>query len=84
MQVTKRDGRIVQFNKGKIIKALEQAFIDIDKELTDESKEKIETIKTVSEFSLTIDMPKNFLKQTMEFCLRLMRYQVSVKMRQSL
>ena len=44
MQVTKRDGRIVQFNKGKIIKALEQAFIDIDKELTDESKEKIETI----------------------------------------
>ena len=44
MQVTKRDGRIVQFNKGKIIKALEQAFIDIDKEITDESKEKIETI----------------------------------------
>lgn len=44
MQVTKRDGRIVQFNKGKIIKALEQAFIDIDKELTEESKEKIETI----------------------------------------
>ncbi len=44
MQVTKRDGRIVQFNKGKIIKALEQAFIEIDKELTEESKEKIETI----------------------------------------
>lgn len=44
MQVTKRDGRIVQFNKGKIIKALEQAFIEIDKELTDENKEKIETI----------------------------------------
>ena len=44
MQVTKRDGRIVQFNKGKIIKALEQAFIDIDKELTNESKEKIESI----------------------------------------
>lgn len=44
MQVTKRDGRIVQFNKEKIIKALEQAFIDIDKELTNESKEKIESI----------------------------------------
>ena len=46
MQVTKRDGRIVQFNKDKIIKALEQAFIDIDKELTEESKEKIEVIAT--------------------------------------
>lgn len=46
MQVTKRDGRIVQFNKDKIIKALEQAFMDIDKELTEESKEKIETIAT--------------------------------------
>jgi ribonucleoside-triphosphate reductase len=44
MQVTKRDGRIVQFNKNKIIKALEQAFMELDKELTDESKEKIETI----------------------------------------
>lgn len=44
MQVTKRDGRIVQFNKEKIIKALEQAFMDIDKELTNESKEKIESI----------------------------------------
>ena len=44
MQVTKRDGRIVQFNKGKIIKALEQAFIEIDKEITEDSKEKIEII----------------------------------------
>ena len=44
MQVTKRDGRVVQFNKNKIIKALEQAFTEIDKELTEESKEKIESI----------------------------------------
>ena len=44
MQVTKRDGRIVQFNINKIIKALELAFIDIDKELTNEAKEKIESI----------------------------------------
>jgi ribonucleoside-triphosphate reductase len=44
MQVTKRDGRIVQFNKEKIIKALEQAFIEIDKEITEDSKEKIESI----------------------------------------
>ena len=44
MQVTKRDGRIVQFNKDKIIKALEQAFIEIDKEITDDAKQKIEQI----------------------------------------
>ena len=44
MQVTKRDGRIVQFNKGKIVKALEQAFIEIDKGITDETREKIELI----------------------------------------
>lgn len=43
-EVTKRDGRIVQFNKNKIINALEQAFIEIDKEITDETKERIETI----------------------------------------
>ena len=44
MQVTKRDGRIVQFNKSKIVKALEQAFIEIDKDITDETREKIELI----------------------------------------
>ena len=44
MQVTKRDGRIVQFNKDKIIKALEKAFIEIDKEITEDSKQKIEQI----------------------------------------
>ena len=43
-EVTKRDGRVVQFNKSKITKALEQAFIEIDKEITEETKEKIEAI----------------------------------------
>ena len=43
-KVTKRDGRIVQFNKSKIVKALEQAFIEIDKDITDETREKIELI----------------------------------------
>ena len=43
-KVTKRDGRIVQFNKSKIVKALEQAFIEIDKGITDETREKIELI----------------------------------------
>lgn len=46
MQVTKRDGRIVQFNKDKIIGALEKAFIELDKELTEDSKQKIEAIAT--------------------------------------
>ena len=44
MQVTKRDGRIVQFNKDKIIQALQKAFIEIDKEITEDSKQKIEQI----------------------------------------
>ena len=44
MQVTKRDGRVVQFNKNNIVKALEQAFLDIDKEITEDSRQKIEQI----------------------------------------
>ena len=44
MNVTKRDGRIVQFNTDKIIKALEKAFLDIDNEITEDSKQKIESI----------------------------------------
>ena len=46
MNVTKRDGRIVQFNKDKIIHALELAFVEIDKEITEDSKQKIEAIAT--------------------------------------
>lgn len=44
MNVTKRDGRIVQFNKDKPAKALEKAFLDIDKEITEDSRQKIESI----------------------------------------
>ena len=60
MQVTKRDGRIVQFNINKIIKALELAFIDIDKELTNESKEKIGTnliLESMPHFKPCIELP---------------------------
>jgi len=46
MNVIKRDGRIVQFNKDKIAKALEKAFLDIDKEITEDSQQKIESIAT--------------------------------------
>ena len=44
MHIVKRDGRIVQFNKDKIIMALEKAFIEIDKEINEDSKQKIEQI----------------------------------------
>ena len=39
MQVIKRDGRLVEFDKNKIIKALENAFIEVDKELSESSKD---------------------------------------------
>lgn len=39
MQVIKRDGRKVPFNKEKIKKAISSAFYDIDKKQTDESEE---------------------------------------------
>ena len=45
-KVTKRDGRIVQFDKNKIIQALEKAFINIDGELTEDDTNKINAIST--------------------------------------
>lgn len=44
MQVIKRDGRRVPFNKEKIKKAISSAFYDIDKKQTDESEEITEKI----------------------------------------
>lgn len=44
--VTKRDGRIVEFDKYKIIKAMENAFLEIDGKLTEESLDKICNIAT--------------------------------------
>ena len=35
MNVLKRDGRIVQFNKEKIINAILKAFLAVDGEITD-------------------------------------------------
>ena len=43
-KVTKRDGRIVQFDKNKIIEALKKAFINIDNELTEDDLSKINII----------------------------------------
>ena len=45
-KVTKRDGRIVQFDKNKIIQALEKAFVNIDGELTEDDINKINAIST--------------------------------------
>ena len=44
MNVIKRDGRIVDFNKVKIIKAIEKAFAEIDKDVTEEDFNKIYAI----------------------------------------
>lgn len=44
LKVTKRDGRTVDFDKNKIIKAVEKAFIEIDNELTSDSKRKVKDI----------------------------------------
>jgi ribonucleoside-triphosphate reductase (formate) len=41
MNVVKRDGRIVPFDKYKIIKAMEKSFLEIDKELSEENLSKI-------------------------------------------
>ena len=43
-KVTKRDGRIVQFDKNKIEEALKKAFINVDGELTDDDILKINAI----------------------------------------
>ena len=43
-KVTKRDGRIVQFDKNKIIDALKKAFANVDGELTEDDILKINTI----------------------------------------
>ena len=45
-KVTKRDGRIVQFDKNKIMQALEKAFINIDGKLTEDDINKINAIST--------------------------------------
>ena len=43
-KVTKRDGRVVQFDKNKIEEALKKAFINVDGELTDDDILKINAI----------------------------------------
>lgn len=46
MKVTKRDGRIVDYNEEKIRNAITNAFLAVDNELTEESKNKINVIVT--------------------------------------
>ena len=40
MQVIKRDGRRQKFDKEKIYNAVSKAFIEVDKELTEQDKKK--------------------------------------------
>lgn len=44
MNVLKRDGRIVQFNKEKIINAILKAFLAVDGEITDYASIKAQNI----------------------------------------
>ena len=45
MQVIKRDGIVSQFDSNKIRNAISKAFIEVDKELTEESNLKINSIQ---------------------------------------
>lgn len=51
MKVIKRDGRIVDFDKNKIIKAIENAFLEIDKKVSECSMNKILSIANSIESS---------------------------------
>lgn len=54
MKVIKRDGRTVEFNKDKIIKAVQAAFEEVDGEITPEAKSKaLELASCVNEINLT-------------------------------
>ena len=54
MKVIKRDGRTVEFNKDKIIKAVQAAFEEVDGEITPEAKSKaLELASYVNEIKLT-------------------------------
>ena len=59
MIVIKRDGRKVEFDKYKIKHAMELAFVDIDKELSSESINKINEIATAIEEELNRKYQKN-------------------------
>lgn len=54
MKVIKRDGRTVEFNKDKIIKAVQAAFEEVDGEITPEAKSKaLDLASYVNEINLT-------------------------------
>ena len=55
MKILKRDGRKVDFNKNKISEAICKAFLEVDKELTDDAKSQAENISNYIE-SLNEDL----------------------------
>lgn len=68
MKVIKRDGREVQFDKNKITNALTQAFIEVDKELTEEDKIKINNItdsvfKIVNNKTISVEEIQDIVEQ---------------------
>ena len=46
MQVVKRDGRLVSFREEKIVQAILKAFMDVDKQVTVDTKKIAESIAT--------------------------------------
>ena len=50
MQVVKRDGRLVSFREEKIVQAILKAFMDVDKQITVDTKKIAESI---AEFVMT-------------------------------
>lgn len=65
-KVIKRDGRKVDFDKTKIIKALESTFMEVDGEITKESKTKINSIANAvseKEEELSVEEIQNFVEE---------------------
>jgi len=66
MQVIKRDGRKVQFDKNKIIDALTNAFLAVDNEITDDNNIKIynivNSINKINKKIITVEEIQNIIE----------------------
>lgn len=66
MEVIKRDGRVVQYDPSKVRRAIREAFKAVDKELTNDDKEKVEQIaKYIDDFTqpnITVEEIQDFIE----------------------
>ena len=68
MVVQKRDGRIVEFNREKIISAILKAYEDVDKEITSEAKRRATVIANQIELSdkdLTVEEIQDIVESSL-------------------